>query len=191
MPGRSLNIRPGLIVGPYDPLDRFTYWVTRVARGGEVLAPGRPARRVQIIDARDLAEWNIRLIEQKQTGTYNTTGPDYHLSMEQMLDTCKIVTHSDATFIWADDTFLLETEVGPWGEMPLWVPEDHEDSGSILDVSIDQALGAGLTFRPLAETVQATLDWSTTRPTDHEWRAGMSAEREAEVLQRWHQHSNT
>lgn len=187
MPGRSLSIRPGLIVGPYDPLDRFTYWVTRVARGGGVLAPGRPVRRVQIIDARDLAEWNIRLVEQQHTGTYNTTGPEYLLTMGQMLDTCKMVTNSDATFTWADDTFLLDAEVGPWGEMPLWVPENHEDSSSILDVSIDNALATGLTFRPLDETVQDTLDWSTTRPADHEWRAGMSAKREAEVLERWHQ----
>lgn len=189
MPGRGLNIRPGLIVGPYDPLDRFTYWVTRVARGGEVLAPGRPVRPVQIIDAQDLAEWNIRLVEQGQTGTYNTTGPDYRLTMEHMLDTCKTVTNSDATFTWVDDSFLLEAEVGPWGEMPLWLPENHENGGSILDVNIDRAVAAGLTFRPLAETIQDTFDWSTTRPTDHEWRAGMSAAREAEMLQRWQQYT--
>src|SRR6267142_2864158 len=105
-PGKALIIRPGLIVGPGDESDRFTYWPVRVARGGEVLAPGAPADRVQFIDARDLAEWTIRMVEQGASGTYNATGPAYKLMMGKMLDDIKAAAKSNATFTWGDADFM-------------------------------------------------------------------------------------
>lgn len=185
MPGRVLTIRPGLIVGPYDPTDRFTYWPHRVARGGEVLAPGNPEKQVQFIDARDLAEWNIRMIEAGKTGIYNATGPDYALSMGKTLDECKAVSGSDARFTWVPEQFLLERDVQPWMELPLWLPEEGDHAG-MHSVDCSKAFAAGFTFRPLAQTVRDTLAWDATRPADHEWRAGMKPEREAELLREWH-----
>jgi len=118
LPGRALVIRPGLIVGPFDPTDRFTYWPHRVAQGGEVLAPGRPARPVQFIDVRDLAEWTLDMVEAKRTGVYNADGPAQPLPMEQLLDTCKIVSGSAARFTWASEEFSAEQQVEAWSQMP-------------------------------------------------------------------------
>lgn len=184
LPGRALIVRPGLIVGPYDPTDRFSYWPWRVARGGEVLAPGRPERLAQVIDARDLAEWILRMAAERVTGTYNATGPDYPLTMARLLTESQRVSGSDATFTWISDSFLKEQQVGEWVELPLWVPED--EGAGVGDVNCGRALAAGLTSRPLAETIRATLDWLATRPADYSWKAGLTPEREAEVLTAWH-----
>jgi 2'-hydroxyisoflavone reductase len=184
MPGRALVMRPGLIVGRYDPTDRFTYWPHRVAQGGEVLAPGKPEARVQFIDARDLAEWTVRMVEVQGAGTFNATGPDYALTMGRLLEECKAVSGSDARFVWVDEKFLLHRDVRPWMELPIWVPDAEEYRG-FHAVSVDKAIQAGLTFRPLAETVRDTLKWDATRPPDHEWRAGMKPERERELLREW------
>lgn len=183
MPGRVLVIRPGLIVGPYDPTDRFTYWPHRVAQGGEVLAPGRPEHGVQFIDARDLAEWTVRMVEAKQTGVYNATGPDYVLTMGQVLETCKTESGSDARFTWVDEQRLLDAGAAPWMEVPLWIPESDPDSGGFDKINCNKAFAAGLTFRPLAVTVRDTLAWDATRPADVERRAGMKPEREAHYLE--------
>ncbi|MGD8405626.1 MAG: NAD-dependent epimerase/dehydratase family protein [Anaerolineales bacterium] len=181
-PGRALIIRPGLIVGPHDPTDRFTYWPTHVARGGSVLAPENSEIPVQIIDVRDLADFTIKLIEQKRSGTYNVTGPDYELQFGTILETCKQVSGSNASFVWASADFLAQNNVAPWSDLPVWVPDTTEDAGfSRVDVS--KAVAAGLTFRPLDETVRDTLDWAKTRPTDYEMRAGLKPEREAELLE--------
>lgn len=185
MPGRALIIRPGLIVGPHDPTDRFTYWPWRIAQGGEVLAPGSPSRPVQFIDARDLAEWIVRMIEAEKTGTYNATGPDYALTMGQLLETCRSVSRSDATFTWVDEKFLLDAGVQPWMEVPLWVPDTEEHRG-FSAVNCTKAISDGLSFRPLAETIQDTLKWVATRPSNALWRAGLKREREKELLQQWH-----
>ena len=185
MPGRVLTIRPGIIVGPYDYSDRFTYWVHRIAQGGEVLAPGRPDRQVQIIDARDLAEWIIRMLEAQQTGTYNATSPEKQLNMQQILGTCKSVTGSNAHFTWLNDTFLLEAGAIPWSQVPLWLPESDETLG-FNAISIKKALTAGLTFRPLAQTVQDTLTWDQQRPEKVQLQAGLNAEDETRFLQTWH-----
>ena len=184
MPGRVLNVRPGLIVGPHDPSDRFTYWVHRVAEGGDVLAPDGPERPVEIIDVRDLAEWTVRMAEGHQTGVYNATGPDYPLTMGQVLQECKTVSGSDARFVWVDQQFLLDAGVAPWSELPLWIPDDPE-GGGVFGVNCDRAIAAGLTFRPLTETVRDTLAWDATRPADVERRAGITREREAQLLQAW------
>ncbi|HEY7350332.1 MAG TPA: NAD-dependent epimerase/dehydratase family protein [Ktedonobacterales bacterium] len=183
MPGRVLNIRPGLIVGPHDPTDRFTYWPHRIAQGGDVLAPGSPERLVQFIDARDLAEWTIRLVEARQTGVYNATGPDYPLTMGQVLEECKRQSGSDARFVWANEKRLLEAGASPWMEVPLWIPESDPESGGFSEINCAKAFSAGLTFRPLAETVRDTLAWDATRPADAERRAGIKPEREAHYLQ--------
>ncbi len=183
LPGRTLVIRPGLIVGPDDPTDRFTYWPHRVAQGGDVLAPGRPDHQVQIIDVRDLAEWTLRMVEAGGTGVYNATGPDYRLTMGAVLDACQSASGSAARFTWVDEQFLLDCGIEPWSELPLWIPEGQDTLISSVDVR--KALSAGLTFRPLAETVRDTLAWDAARPADHEWRAGLSREREQETLAAW------
>jgi len=184
MPGRTTAIRAGLIVGPYDFSDRFTYWPERIARGGVVLAPGRPDRRVQIIDVRDLARWILRTATDKIVGVFNATGPDLVLTMERILETSRDVSESDAAFAWVDDEFLVEHEVGPWIELPLWLPEGTGVDG-LCRIDIRHALDAGLQFRPLAETITATLEWARTLPHDRERRAGMKPEREHELLDLW------
>ncbi len=190
MPGRVASIRAGLIVGPNDPTDRFTYWPVRVARGGEVLAPGSPDAVTQIIDVRDLAEWVLRVMERKVTGVFNATGPDHPLTMRRLLETCKEASGSDARLTWVSDEFLKAEGVGPWMEMPLWIPSDPETAGfSRIDCS--RARAAGLTFRPLADTVRDTLGWAGTLAADHEPRAGMKPEREQELLRLWHERRET
>ena len=178
---RGLVIRPGLIVGPNDPTDRFTYWPVRVARGGEVLAPEKPEVPVQIVDVRDLADFTIQLIEEKASGIYNATGPDYELTLGAMLEACKQVSGSDANFQWASVDFMKQNKVEEWSDMPVWVPDNTENQGfSRVDVS--KAVKAGLKFRALSDTVRDTIAWANTRPADHEWRAGLKAEREQELL---------
>jgi 2'-hydroxyisoflavone reductase len=180
LPGRTLVIRPGLIVGPHDPTDRFTYWPTRVAKGGEVLAPNLPGRKGQVLDVRDLGEWTLRLIEAGTTGLYNACGPAEPYRLGDLLDMCERVSGSGATFTWVTEDFLLGQEVTPWMEIPLWLPA----TDFLMD--IDKALAAGLTHRPLAVTVADTLAWQTDRPSDYEWKAGLKPERERVLLEAWH-----
>jgi 2'-hydroxyisoflavone reductase len=178
---RALIIRPGLIVGPHDPTDRFTYWPVRVARGGDVLAPQKPEAATQIIDVRDLSDFILKLIEENASGVYNVTGPDYELTLGRLLEASKQVSGSDANFKWASVEFLDQNNVAAWSDMPVWIPDDEEGIGhSRIDVS--KAINAGLKFRPLGETVRDTLEWAQSRPSDHVWRAGLTPEREAEVL---------
>lgn len=185
-PGKALIIRPGLIVGPGDETDRFTYWPVRVARGGEVLAPGDPTDPVQFIDARDLAEWTIRAVEQRASGIFNATGPDGKLGIGTMLETMKAETKSDAKFTWVNAEFLANEKVTPWGDMPVWVPPIG-DSAGFSSVSNRKAVMAGMTFRPLPETVRATLAYFRSLPAERQGKlkAGISAEREAAVLEAW------
>lgn len=182
LPGRTLNIRPGLIVGPYDPSDRFTYWPARLQRGGTVLAPGRPDAPVQIIDVRDLAEWTIRMIENRQVGIFNATGPEVPLSMQQVLETCQQVAGTPAEFVWVDDEFLLAQGVTPFTDLPLWLPGS---TVAMMQASIAKAMAAGLTFRPLAETVADTFAWDNTWQSDTPRKNGLSLRRESELLDQW------
>ena len=186
LPGRALIVRPGLIVGTYDPTDRFTYWPHRVAEGGEVLAPARPEYPVQIIDARDLAGWILSMVEAHQTGVYNADSPAFSLTLGSVLDTCRDVSGSDARVTWVAEQFLLDHEVQPWMQLPLWVPESDPANAGFSAVNCHKAIAAGLTFRPLADTVRDTLAWDATRPSDHPWRAGITRDREAELLHAWH-----
>lgn len=192
MPGRVLSIRAGLIVGPHDPTDRFTYWPRRVARGGDVLAPGRPDRFIQFIDARDLAQWNIRMVESGATGVYNASGRHDATTMADLLGSCVAVSGSDARLVWVPDQFLLEQGAGPWMELPLWVPESNEPMAGFLRVSSDKAIRDGLTFRPIDATVRDTLAWDRTRAPGVDTGtitgvrvAGMKPERETELLELW------
>jgi 2'-hydroxyisoflavone reductase len=187
MPGRVLTVRAGLIVGPHDYSDRFTYWPRRVAEGGEVLAPGRPERQVQFIDVRDLAAWALDMAEARRAGTFNATGPDYVLTMGRVLEVCAETTGSGAGFVWVDERFLLEAGVGPWMELPLWVVEGGEDTVNrhFMEVCVDKAVAAGLRFRPLSETVRDTLAWDAARPPDTQRRAGLARERERQLLEAW------
>lgn len=184
MPGRVLNVRAGLIVGPHDPSDRFTYWPHRVAQGGEVLAPGGPNLPVQFIDVRDLAAWILHMIETNGTGVHNATGVGGSVTMGKVIDACLDASGSDARITWADESWLLEQKVGPWMEVPLWVPADDESAGfNFFDVS--RAAANGLTYRSTADTVAATLAWDATLPADRELRAGLKPERERELLEAW------
>lgn len=186
LPGRALVLRPGLIVGPYDPSDRFTWWVQRVARGGEVLAPGRDTRPVQIIDVRDLAEWMVKLAEARTTGIYQATGPERPLMLGEMLDAARQVSGSDATFEWVGEQFLLDHGVTPWSDLPLWMPEDDAHGRAIHTADVSRARRAGLEFRPLSQTVSDTLEWDRTRNHAADWKAGLTEERERELLAAWH-----
>jgi 2'-hydroxyisoflavone reductase len=183
-PGRALNIRPGLIVGPDDPTDRFTYWPHRVAQGGEVLAPGDGTQPVQIIDVRDLAEWTIRLLEDGKSGIYNAVGPETPLTLGEVLETCRTVSGSDARFTWVPEPFLEEREVRQWIELPLWVSASGE-SGGLNTVSNAKGVADGLTFRQLADTVRDTLSWDAARPQESAWKATLKPDKERAVLEAW------
>lgn len=180
-------IRPGLIVGPGDETDRFSYWPVRLERGGEVLAPGDGTDPVQFIDARDLAEWTVRMAEQRAFGTYNATGPDYEMSMAAMLYGIRAVTTSGAKITWAASDFLEAQNVSPWGDMPVWVPGQGDSTG-FARISVDKAVKAGLTFRPLATTAADTLAWFHAQSAERQatLKAGITRDREAAVLAAWH-----
>jgi 2'-hydroxyisoflavone reductase len=183
-PGRALIIRPGFIVGPYDPTDRFTYWPRRVAAGGDVLAPGSADQPMQVIDARDLADWTLAMLEAGATGAYNATGPDYGLTLGAMLETCRVAGGSDARLHWVSDGFLQDNEAASTRLLPFYVPASSEMPG-LMTASVAKALAEGLTFRPLAETIQDTLAWDRTRPADVPLKVGMSSEQEQELLAKY------
>jgi len=184
----NLIIRPGLIVGPLDPSDRFTYWPVRIDQGGEVLAPGQPSDSVQIIDSRDLAEWTIRMCEGHETGPYNACGSE--MGMGDMLTGIKTAIKSNATFTWVPATFLREKSIRGWSNMPVWMDPSGRNVG-FSRKSNAKALAKGLTFRPLAVTTRDTLAWAKTRPqADQEalaqgQKAGISRAREKEILDAW------
>ena len=182
-PGKSLIIRPGLIVGPRDETDRFTYWPVRIDRGGEVLAPGNPSDPVQFIDGRDLAEWTIRMVEKGETGIYNATGPAKELGIGGMLDGIKDALDSNATFAWADAEFLKQQKIEAWSDMPVWAGDEL----GIARTNISRALAKGLSFRPLADTARDTLAWFKAQSQDRQshLKAGLTPEREVEVLTAW------
>lgn len=179
-------VRPGLIVGPGDLSDRFSYWPVRIEKGGEVLAPGTPDDPTQYVDARDLGEWMIRLAEEKRYGTFNATGPSTPTTMAEMLYGIKAVTTSDATFTWVNADFLQANQVAGWSEMPVWLPPRGATAG-FMRIECSKAYAAGLTFRPLADTARDTLAWYHTRPAEQQarLRAGIAPEKEATVLAAW------
>jgi 2'-hydroxyisoflavone reductase len=185
--GRAVTIvRPGLIVGPGDETDRFTYWPVRLARGGETLAPGDGADPVQFIDARDLAEWTIRVAETRTLGVFNATGPVRTLTMRAMLGGVGAAVKSDARLVWVSEAFLDANGVSAWSDMPVWVP-GHGDTAGFARRDIRKAIAAGLSFRPLATTALDTLVWFRALPDARQakLRAGLAADREAKLLAQW------
>ena len=188
MPGRVANIRPGLIVGPRDRSDRFTYWPVRIARGGEVLCPGNGDDFIQIIDVRDLGEWLVMLSERRITGIYNADSPPRGMTMGSLLTRCREVCNPQAELVWTDAEFLAEHEVQAWSHMPCWVPAEGDEVAFAL-VSTTKAQAAGLGRRPLDDTIRDTLAWWQQQPAERrqKMRAGMDPEREAEVLKAWHE----
>lgn len=185
-PGRATVVRPGFIVGPGDPTDRFTYWPVRIDKGGEVLAPGDGTDPVQYIDVRDLCEWIVRLVENGTHGNFNGVGIGSPLSMAEMLYGMRAVTTSNVHFNWVPVPFLREHNVESYSDMPIWIPGDPMSS---VDNSL--AMASGLTFRSLAVTVKDTLDWHKTRPAEEqaELRIGIKPDREKEVLAAWKKHT--
>jgi 2'-hydroxyisoflavone reductase len=172
-PDGALIVRPGLIVGPHDPTDRFTYWPRRLARGGEILAPAPADEPVQFIDVRDLADWIVRMAEERRTGVFNAVNEG--MPWSELL--------AGARITWVDSAFLLEHGVGEWIELPLWIADPAFAGHARTDVS--RAVAAGLAFRPVQETIRDTAEWDASRG-DYEPAAGLAAEREAELLHAWH-----
>ena len=180
--GRVLVFRPGLIVGPNDPTDRFTYWPWRVSLGGKVLAPAPPSSNLQYIDVRDLAEFIIKMIEKEKEGVYNVTGPKKPVTFGSLLVACREASLSDASFVWAEEPFLLNEGVTPWTDLPLWVPSSDPAFTGFYNINISKALKANLNFRPLSQTVTDTLTWLKTRPKSKKLKVGMDIARETEIL---------
>ncbi len=183
---RCSIVRPGYIVGPLDPTDRFTYWPVRVARGGDMAAPGTPDDPIQVVDVRDLVHFMLDLVERRVKGDFNAVTPPGALTMGQLIDTSLKVTGADTKVTWIDEDFLAanlkpeEMSFAPWGPM-----RGEEAGGSL--TGIERSLAEGLKSRPLAETVRDTLAWHETRPDERKTalRSGFTPEREAAILAAW------
>ncbi|MYL55274.1 NAD-dependent epimerase/dehydratase family protein [Pontibacillus yanchengensis] len=184
MPNRTLNIRPGLVVGPHDPTDRFTYWVMRFARGGEVLVPGEENRPVQWIDVRDLAKWTIDMAEKRETGTFNAVGYEEEVTMKDFVN--KLIQVSpEAEDKWVSDECLLENNVQRWTELPLWIPKSDEHPHGFFLVSNKKAREKGLTFRSITQTIEDTRKWFISRDnTDMKDGIGLEPSKEASLSQK-------
>lgn len=185
---RALIVRPGLIVGPGDNTDRFTYWPVRIDRGGEVLAPGDGSDGCMFIDVRDLAEWYIYLLEQGTTGIYNALTPKGGLPFDQLLYGIKAITSVDVTFTWVDTDFCLANDVNPYGEMPLWFPARGDRAG-FARFDLSRELAVGLRYRPLAVIARDTLDFHYSRPAERQATLrgrALKPDHEARVLAAWH-----
>ncbi|MGN7401747.1 SDR family oxidoreductase [Cytobacillus praedii] len=193
-PDSVLHVRAGLLVGSFDYSDRLPYWVQRVAKGGNILVPGRSSRPVQLIDIKDIASWVLTMAEKRKAGTFNVTGPKNILTIEELLNTCKAVTNSNAKFVCAEEAFLLKHQVQPWTEMPLWIPECSPLEGQAkpwkgtFSINIDKAVKAGLAFRPLEDTIYDIYQWEKVRDSS-ERKAGISLTKEQELLELYLQES--
>ncbi|UHQ19762.1 NAD-dependent epimerase/dehydratase family protein [Lysobacter sp. KIS68-7] len=187
IPGHVTVVRPGLIVGPGDTTDRFTYWPARADRGGEILGPGSAADPTQFIDVRDLAAFMLHVIEQRNFGTFNADAPGGKLTMGELLDSCQRIAAKPSTVTWVPAAFLDKQQVSAWQDMPVWIPAEGENAG-FGRMSSAKAQAAGLTYRPLDTTVADTLAYWRSLPPDRRAnpKAGLPPEREAAVLKAWH-----
>ncbi|HNV58934.1 MAG TPA: NAD-dependent epimerase/dehydratase family protein [Rhodoferax sp.] len=180
LPGRVTVLRPGLIVGPHDPTGRFTYWPLRMARGGTVLAPGRPDRPVQCIDARDLAAWCVQLALLRKAGVFHGVGPSG--TMADLLQACQASTDAETQLVWCDDASLLRAKADPWTGLPLWIPEADPDFGGMLLASDQRAVQAGLTTRPWMDSARDTLAWAVAALGPAGSAATLTPEAEVDIL---------
>lgn len=187
-PDNHLIVRPGLIVGPWDYTYRFSYWLQRTEEGGEMLAPGDPEQPMQVIDARDLAKFTVDMAVAGEVGNYLATGPADPLPLKTILETARKITQADTKFTWVDERFLIENEIAPWVELPLWIPST---ASAIHKINVSKSINAGLTFRPLEETFRDNLVWLKEQAKQKDAsqqlaRGAMTRERETELLQKWH-----
>jgi 2'-hydroxyisoflavone reductase len=184
LPGRSMVVRPGLIVGPDDTTDRFTYWPVRMADGGDVLCPEPRDQPSQVIDVRDLAAWIVTLLENRATGVLNGVGPGSPTTLGSTIETCAQVVGSSPALHWADGQFLIDQGVEPWSDLPLWLgPDTAEHWLDLTDPG--PAVAAGLTYRPIEETIADTLAWHRATADTGRWGFPMSLQREAALLSIW------
>ncbi|CAN5481707.1 SDR family oxidoreductase [soil metagenome] len=183
IPDKTLIVRPGLIVGPYDPTDRFTYWPARIAKGGRILAPGDPTSPIQFIDVRDLSQWLIELAQNKTRGLFNATGPQEQLSMHDFLETSKSALRSNCKFVWIDEETLEKEKVQPFADLPLWVPASLAEYAGFLEIDCRKAFDAGLKLRPIAQTVKHTVSWDNERDPTAPRAVGLSSDRELALVQ--------
>ena len=176
---QHLIVRPGLIVGPGNPTNRFSYWPLRVLEGGEVLAPGNPEQNVQFIDVHDLTKWMVSLIEKQKTGVFNATGPASPLTFEQLLKACPT---KERSITWAAEDFLIEHNVQDWTELPLWLSYRRNWIG-FFRINSSKAIQEGLTFTPLSKTISTVIDWETQNPKERPlW---LTRKKEQELLKLW------
>jgi 2'-hydroxyisoflavone reductase len=178
-PKKALIIRPGIIVGPYDTSDRFTYWVDRVNKGGKVLAP--PNQSLQFIDVRDLSKWIVEMVEKQKTGIYNATGET--IDFKYLFQECQKVSGNKADVIWVNEDFLLKKDVKGWAELPFWVPKAWKISG-VFTINSQKAIKEGLKFRRLVETISSTLKWHLER-NSNQLKVGLDDVKEKELLLDW------
>jgi 2'-hydroxyisoflavone reductase len=191
-PGRAAHLRAGMIIGPYDDTGRFPYWVGRMARGGEVLAPGKPDVSMRLIDQRDLGAWAVEVARTRRTGPFVATGPADQVTFAGML--AGIEAGPDTSVTWVEDDFLVAQGVRPWAELPLWLPAT--DAPALWDQDTTAAERAGLRVRPVAESAADTLAWlrgpdkdsaANPAPNPRVGKAGLDPDRERELLKAWHE----
>jgi len=182
---RSILVRPGLIVGPDDPTGRFSYWPWRIAAGGRVLAPGNPERAIQFIDARDLAQWILKLIAQGASGAFNGTGPVEGATFAELLDTCRWICGEEVEIDWVDERFLEREGVQPWLELPLWIPSHDPATRAFHTIDTTRARASGLTTRPMAVTINDILDAGIPDAADKRRAGKISRQRERDLLAVW------
>lgn len=185
-PDRSFHVRAGMIVGPMDYSDRFTYWVRRISMGGDVMVPEPRRRPMQLIHGGDLAAWMLRMAEHRGAGIYHATTPDVPWTFEDVLEACREVSGSKANWVWAPESFFLEEKVEFWQELPLCVPPPED---AVMTVSVAKAVADGLTWKPLLITTRETLAWDAMRPPGTLLKAGLAPEREVALLETWRQRS--
>ncbi|HEY5227637.1 MAG TPA: NAD-dependent epimerase/dehydratase family protein [Opitutaceae bacterium] len=185
-PASTLMVRPGILVGPNDPTGRFSYWVQRVAAGGEILAPGNPEAPLQVIDGRDLGEWMVEKAETVTTGSFNIVGPESPLTFREMLETAAAALNVRPQFTWADDEFLIGKKAADWSQLPLYLPPTSPRGREIFRVSGKAAFANGLKVRPLAETIADNARWLEGPHSSGAKKIGLSRERESELLAQWH-----
>lgn len=183
LPGRALHVRAGLIAGKYDPTDRFTYWPWKVQQGGDFVAPESPALPMQIIDARDIADWVVKMASARKGGVYNTTG--HSTTLGEVISTSQSLVGGGGNPMYMDAAFLTAQEVQPWMGLPLWIPSDDAEHQHIHNIGVQKAVSDGLTFRPLSHTISAALEWANSRPSDYTFKAGLTAEKEAALFAAW------